>query len=317
MKVRHILVGMVALVAMFAPPALRADPMKLLIAADSSSGTYKQMVAEMQQFCSTDDLKIELFENTGGAVGNLEALTTNKVNAGFLHSDVAFASAMFDKRYNDYKTLLALYPEDIHILVLRNSKAKVGGLYGVGASTKEFNSLGDLDTFDVGAAGGGVKTMQILKGQGGANFNAISFDKGDDVLSALRDGKIHAAIFVGGAPLPNMEKLSWQEFKLIPVGDSIASRLSAIYRPTKLTYANLHAAQVATLAPMATLLTRVYKTKKFVDAQAAFRKCFYDHLDEMKETPGLHPKWQEVEAWDHGVWEWLSLPGDQEQPTKQ
>jgi hypothetical protein len=53
-----------------------------------------------------------------------------------------------------------------------------------------------------------------------------------------------------------------------------------------------------------------------VDAQVAFRKCFFEKLDEIKETPGFHPKWQNVEAWDRGVWQWLDLPGDQAAPSK-
>ena len=293
-----------------------AQSMQMLVAADSSSGTYKEMLGQITQFCQTPGLSIQMIENHGGAVGNLEALVNNRAQAAFMHSDVLQASSIFDKKYNDYKTLLALYPEDIHVVALRESKVTNGGFMGVGAKTKEINSLADLDGLDVGAAGGGVKTMQILKGQGGAGFNAIAFDSGADVLPALMAGKIHAAIFVGGAPLPNIAALSWEQYKLIQIGDSIASRLKEIYRPTQLTYSNLRAAQVPTLAPVATLVTRQYKTPKFVAMQQAFRSCFYEHLDEMKETPNLHPKWQEVTAWDHGVWNWLPLPGDQD-PAKQ
>ena len=323
---RHTRFGAYALLACLAlTPQVQAQPAagpagQMLVAADSSSGTYKEMLGQIAQFCQTPQLSIQQVDSHGGAVGNLEALVNNKAQAAFMHSDVLQASSIFDKKYNDYKTLLALYPEDIHILVLRQSLTQTGGvnlgLGRVGTQTKEFNSLSDLDGYDVGASGGGVKTMQILKGQGGAGFNAIAFDNGGDVLPALKAGKIQAAIFVGGAPLSNISALRWEEYKLISVGDALSSRLKDVYRPTQLTYTNLRAAQVATLAPVATLVTRQFKTPKFVAMQKAFRACFYDHLDEMKETPNLHPKWQEVQAWDRGVWNWLSLPGDQD-PSKQ
>jgi TRAP-type uncharacterized transport system substrate-binding protein len=307
-------VGAAAILAVVSSGQVKAQDSalpKMLVAANSSSGTYLQMVEQIKTICA-DEFNVEIIDNKGGAVGNLEALVNNKAQAAFMHSDVLQASAIFDKKYEDYKTLLALYPEDIHVIVLRNSITKVGGVAGIGATTKEFSTLADLDNFKVGAAGGGVKTMQILKGQGGAGFTAVPYDKGDDLLPALKAGEIQAVIFVGGAPLPNVEKLSWSDYKLIPIGDSLAGRLKDVYRPTQLTYSNLRASQVSTLAPVATLVTRQYKTPKFVKMQAAFRNCFYSHLDEMKETPGLHPKWQEVQAWDHGVWKWLDLPGDQQ-----
>ncbi len=291
--------------------AQTAEVHVLNVAAASSSGTYGKMLDEIIQVCSNGDLTITQNKDVkGGAVGNLGALVNNQVFAAFMHSDVLQAAQAADSAYSKYKTLVALYPEEIHVLALRQSKEKTGGMFGVGGTIKEFNSLVDLDGFKVGAAGGGVKTEQILKGMANAGFIAITYEKGEEVMAALRAGDINAAIFVGGAPLPNIVTLSADEFKLIPLGEAISSKLGGFYRPAKITYDNLHASQVVTMAPMATIVTRELKTKKFVDTQVAFRKCFFEHLDEIKETPGFHPKWQQVMSWDRGVIPWLDLPGD-------
>jgi TRAP-type uncharacterized transport system substrate-binding protein len=277
------------------------------IAAASSSGTYHAMLAEIKGVCEDDSLHIDEAPANGGATENLEALVNNQVSAAFLHSDVIVSAAEADSNYRNFKTLVALYPEEIHVLALRNSKMTKGGVLGYGATIVNFNSLSDLAGYNVGAAGGGVITAKRLSNAG--RFSVIAFDKGDDVMAALRSGQVQAAIFVGGAPLPNLVKLNYTEFKLLPIGDTISGSVSGLYKKTSINYTNLKSGSVSTLAPMAVLLTRKYNTGKMIDIQAKFRQCFYNHLDELKETPGNHPKWQFIDASDHGVWDWLELPG--------
>jgi hypothetical protein len=59
---------------------------------------------------------------------------------------------------------------------------------------------------------------------------------------------------------------------------------------------------------MALLITREYKTPKFVAALRKFRQCFFDNLDELKETPGTHKAWQKVDPANHGRWPWYTFP---------
>jgi len=40
----------------------------------------------------------------------------------------------------------------------------------------------------------------------------------------------------------------------------------------------------------------------------ALRGCILDHVDELKETTGTHPKWQAVDPANHGKWAWYVLP---------
>lgn len=283
------------------------DPI-ITVAANSSSGTYHKMLTEITGVCSEVDVK-EAQGIAGGAPGNLEALVNNKVQAAFLHSDVYVAQSMADSSYAKYQTLIALYPEPIHVLALRQSKTSKLGKLSFG--TQDFSTLSDMTGFSVGAAGGGVYTAKILSGQGRGGFNVVAFETGDDVIRALRGGQVAAAIFVGAAPLPNIEKLSGSEFKLLPIGESIASQVGAVYRPATISYRGLTMGPLKTLAPVATLLTKRYNTGARIETQRAFRQCFYKHLGELKDNGS--PNWESVEEDDHGVPSipWYNIPDTQ------
>jgi len=181
-----------------------AQTVNLKIASDSSSGTYAKMLGEVVNVCASDEFNIQQAGNKGGAVGNLDALFNNQADAAFLHSDVFVASSQSDSSYNRLKTLVALWPEPIHILTLRVSKTKKQGTFSFG--TVEINSLVDTAGYEVGAAGGGVLTGKVLQFAG--HFTTVDEGSGDQVITALNNGQIAAAIFVGAQPLPNLQKLA-------------------------------------------------------------------------------------------------------------
>jgi hypothetical protein len=116
-------------------------------------------------------------------------------------------------------------------------------------------------------------------------------------------------------PLTSIAGLS-PKFKLLPIPDSIAARVQTVYRRVTINYANLRSGPIVTLAPTAIVVGRVYKSPKMSTPQAIFRQCFYDHLDELKETPGKHPKWQLVDPADHGPWEWMDFTATPLPPQK-
>lgn len=281
---------------------------RITVAADSSSGTYVKMLNEVVARCDSDKLNITQAKNGGGAPGNLDALVNNQAQAAFLHSDVYQFNAQADSQYAKFQTLVALYPEPIHVIVLRDSGLTAGGHLGFGSSAVVFNNLGDLKGYIVGAAGGGVYTAKILTGQGQGGFQVVAYNKGDEVIAALQNHQIQAAIFVGAAPLPNLAALPRGVYKLIPIGEVIGAQVSGVYRPTTINYASngMTVGPVKTLAPVATLLTRKYSTPTKVNAQIEFRRCFYAHLDELKDEGA--PNWQQVDAGDQGVIKWLELP---------
>jgi TRAP-type uncharacterized transport system substrate-binding protein len=216
---------------------------------------------------------------------------------------VYFANSMADASYAKYQTLVALWPEPIHVLTLRQSKTRKSGNPFAKAT---FNSLADLRGYNVGAAGGGVYTARILgSANEGAGFTTVPYNSGDDVIKALTNGEVGAAIFVGAAPLPILEKLDKNDYRLIPVGADLTNRFKTVYRTATINYNGLTSGPITTAAPLATLVTRKYSTESKVAAQRHFRQCFYNHLDELKDNGS--PNWQSVEANDHGVLPWYDI----------
>lgn len=309
MKAKLLLLMALAIAPILSPPAKAdTDNLSLTIAADSSSGTYKKMLGEIISVCSDDNFSINEAKGiTGGAVGNLDALVNNKAQAAFLHSDVFIAISKADVSYKRFQTLVTLYPESIHVLVLRESRMKKKGFTSFG--TVEFNSLADIKDYPVGAAGGGVYTLKILKGDGGGEFNVVSYDSGSEVIKALDSGEIAAAVFVGAAPLPNLQSLPAGKYKIIPLGESIADKVKGIYRSTTISYPGLTEGPVHTLAPPAVILTRKFSTPKKLEAQRHFRECFYKHLNDLKDNGS--PNWQLIEAGDKGVIDWYDIVAPQ------
>lgn len=281
------------------------DDLNLVVADDSSSGTYKKMLGEIISVCGNDQFSITEAQGvTGGAPGNLDALVNNQAQAAFLHSDVFFANSQSDPTYKRFQTLVALYPEPIHVLALRESKTSKKGALSFGKI--EFSSLSDMSGYTIGAAGGGVYTAKILKGQGDGGFVVNAYNSGADAIAALDAGDIAAVIFVGAAPLPNLIKLDKNKYKLLPIGENIANKVKGVYRSASISYNGLTSGPIPTIAPLATILTRKFSTPKKVNAQRHFRECFYKHLDELKDSGS--PNWQQVEAGDHGVLDWYEIP---------
>ncbi len=114
---------------------------------------------------------------------------------------------------------------------------------------------------------------------------------------------------MGGAPLANLEKLG-PTYRLISIPSEVAKKLNLTYHETTVTYVKMNPEAVPTLAVECLLVSKVYKSPKFVNALSLFRKTFYEKLTELQETPGNHPKWAQVAEGNHGKWQWLSLPGD-------
>jgi TRAP-type uncharacterized transport system substrate-binding protein len=283
----------------------------LLVADGSSSGTYKVMLEQMNKVLADSGMVLQEVADTHGAVDNLDKLVSNEAQAAFMHSDVIqYRANSEDPDFKEkFQTLITLYPEDVHFLVL-SQPYKSGGhtAFGhtIGGTEVQLNSISDLAGLPVGAAGGGYITINAIRLQAEIAYTAVKFNSGAEVLSALDSGQIACAVFVGGAPLPNLKDLGPQ-YRLIGVSDVTATRLKALYRQTTISYPKMQTEPVHTIAPECVLVARVYKTPKFVASLRAFRNAFNNHLDEIKETPGMHKAWQKVEANNKGKWAYYDL----------
>lgn len=279
--------------------ATGAFAQQIKVATGDPKGTYSTMIKQANQVCSNTTPLIE--QNTNGSIANIDLLAGNKVNAGVVQTDVLY----FNSKTQDLsaiKTLVALHPEQVHVIV-RNADLKTGGYLGglVGAKSFAVKTVADLAGRKVGAVGGSVISAKVVSSQGGLNLNVIDYPSNDEALKALAGGDVDGVIAVGGQPLAVVANLN-KNFKLAAFPDALVSKLGAVYSPGKVSYPNIDAAGVVTVQTDALLVTRDYKSASMSAALKAVRQCLYDHIVDLQETTGTHPAWQKVSAENKGKW---------------
>ena len=245
-----------------------------------------------------------------GAVQNLDLLINNKVQLALLHNDVyEFRSKSNPAILDKYKTVLCLYSEEVHFVALKTSKRLVGGGYFNKGTPIVLNTIEDLKDLNVGAAGGGAISAQVIKLETDIPYHFTEYKSGADVMTALNSGEIDAAVYVGGAPLANLENLG-PEYQILSIPSNDVDKLKQVYHTATVTYTNMRPDSVSTVAADCVMVGRVYKTPKFINALASLRIAVDTKLTEIQETTGSHPKWQEVQpsSQNHGVIPWMDLP---------
>ena len=139
---------------------------------------------------------------SGGSKANIEAMSKNDAQLGFVQSDVAAyayqGTRLFEKADTSFSTVAALYMEQVQIVTLNPDIKSVADLKGKSVS--------------IGAAGSGVyfNAVDVLGAYGidaDKDINPTYQSFGDSVES-LQDGKIDAAFVVAGAPTTAVTSLS-------------------------------------------------------------------------------------------------------------
>lgn len=280
-----------------------ANAQVLKVGTGSAKGTYHAQFSEMKQFCGTELALSPVVSS--GAVENLDNLIGNKVNMGFVQSDLLHRKARTDDLSN-IKTLVALHPEQLHFVV-RNEVRKAGGTLGFGAKEYTLTAIEQLAGLRLAAGGGAIETAKQVKTDSDIGYLIVEVGSSDDALKALSEKKVDAALLVGGQPLGNLSGLG-REYSLLAVSAATAEKLKGVYKGARVSYPKMNAAGVPTLAINALLVTRQYTTPAMVSALGRFRACVLSKLDEIKETTGTHPAWQGVSADNKGNWPYYDLP---------
>lgn len=285
---------------------------ELYIADGSSSGIYKVAFDQLNRVIASDPeaaSQIALKEVAShGALDNIRAVINNEADCAFAHADVP-AYLKKTENLSNIKTLISLFNEDVHFVVKNQPYTYGGGAMGMGAKTKTFVTLSDLEGFTIGASGGGWVTANMVRLQSGVAFKVQRFESGKDVMAALNAGSIVAAVYVGAAPLPNISQLPANQYKILKIEGSALEALKGIYKTSSVTYSNLNSGvPVRTVSVECLLLARVKSTPKFSNALKILRTNFCDKLSELQETRGTHKAWQQVNCENHGSWDWYTFP---------
>lgn len=273
----------------------------LKVATGSPKGTYSAMFKEVYGVCGSEVGMVEV--PSAGSQDNINQLVGNQVNAAFVQSDVLYLRSRTEELGN-VKTLIALHPEQVHFVA--KADTKVGGRMGFGGDA--LTSVTQLGGLKVGAAGGSSVTSQVIRLQAEIPYSTVIYNNDDETQKALADGKVDAAIFVGGAPLSRISALG-ADYRLLSIPSGTVEKLKGVYKPARLNYPKMGAAGVTTVSTDALFVTREYKTERMIRSLANFRACATSKIEELKETTGTHPAWQAVDADNRGKWPYLDLVG--------
>ena len=159
---------------------------------------------------------------SGGSKANIEAMSKNDAQLGFVQSDVAAyayeGTRLFEAADTSFSAVAALYMEQVQIVTLDPNIKSVADLKGKSVS--------------IGAAGSGVyfNAVDVLGAYGidaDKDINPTYQSFGDSVES-LQDGKIDAAFVVAGAPTTAVTSLSaTKQVYLVSLDDEHINKLVA------------------------------------------------------------------------------------------
>lgn len=281
-----------------------ASAQQLQVATGGAQGTYSTMYKQLAAACGNTATMAE--KNTSGSGENVDLLVGNQVNAAFVQSDVLYLRAR-NEDLTGVKTLVALHPEAVHIVVKAGASLKSGGVLGVGGTSTPITGIEQLAGKSIGAYGGSLTTAQVIRLQSEVPYNVVPFDNEAGLKEALAKGTVDAGLFVGGVPLGTVASLG-AGYQVIGMSAATIKRLEGVYKPARVNYRQLNSTGVPTVAIDALFVTREYKTERMVAGLSALRACALAKLDDLKETTGTHPAWQTVEAGNKGKWAYYDLP---------
>ena len=215
---------------------------------------------------------------SGGSKANIEAMSKNDAQLGFVQSDVAAyayqGTRLFEKADTSFSTVAALYMEQVQIVTLDPNIKSVADLKGKSVS--------------IGAAGSGVyfNAVDVLGAYGidaDKDINPTYQSFGDSVES-LQDGKIDAAFVVAGAPTTAVTSLSaTKQVYLVSLDDEHIAALTASspYYTRNVISASAYgtAEDVTTVAVMAVVIARNDASE---DDVYNFISTIFNNIDEIK-----------------------------------
>jgi len=299
----------IAVLAMVASVAF-AQQLKVATGDAKSGSTYSVMFNQLKEECSAEGLPL-VEQTTSGSVENMDLLLGNQVNAAIMQTDIMWLKSR-TQDLGSLKTLFTMHPEEVHFLALNVAQKtgaldKVKGLFGSSSNNAPMQEIGQLANRRVGAAGGSILTANVIKLQTDIPYQIQEYPSTAAAIEGLNKGEIDAVIAVGGAPLGSMKDLD-RNYRLLEVPESVVGKLKNVYVPARISYSKMGASGVSTVATDAIFVTRDYKTAKYVEGLSKLRACLFKNIDDLKESTGMHPKWNDVHIENKGKWTWYELP---------
>ena len=220
MNLKHLLGAVVAALAFTG--AAHAQQF-FRIGTGGTAGTYYPVGGMIANAVSQPGKIIATAQASNGSLANVTAVGSGQMEAGFTQSDVATwaytGTGAFEgkPKIGDLRLIATLYPEDIHLVVKKNSGIKsVADLKGKRVALDEPGS-GTLVDARLVLAAWGIKESDIKP----------EYIKPNQAGDKLKDGSLDAFFFVGGAPAGAIAELasSGAGIALVPLGGPQAQAL--------------------------------------------------------------------------------------------
>ena len=233
---------------------------------------------------------------TGGSVDNLKLLATDRIAMGFSMADASWDAYTGADKFKDgrlaVRTLVVLYPNRMHIVALD----------GAG-----INGVADLKGKRVatGAPGSATEVMavRLLEASGIDDVRRERLSL-EDSVSALKEKKVDALFWVGGAPTPAIAQLaaSGVKIRLLDHGDAVPE-MNKRFGPLYVRY-SIPARSYAGMSRdvnIAGVWNILVASEKMSD-QVAYEvvKAIFDHKAELvaahREAENISLEWQRNNA---------------------
>lgn len=263
---------------------------KVLLSSGKKGGTNWTMIEQLRSVCGKDF--IENGVQDGGSPATLEAILGNQAEGGLVQTDVLWLSEQ-SRDLSTVKLLFPMHREQVHVVAL-DQDVKTGGVFGFGGKTTVLNDTRDLKGLKVASQGGSIYTAKALDGLGRIGMVIDNYSTVDEVLNAVKTGKAHAAILVGGAPMEDIKKLP-PGFRLLPIDPiTMDAATKKVYDVKTVNYQNLAVPSVKTLEVEALLVVNNYEGAEMVKTLTNLRSCFEQNFSKLREQRGSHAAWRTV-----------------------
>ena len=223
------LVGLVAALAFMlgAPPA-KADEKFLRMFSGPEGGSWYPLGAAMMSILQKKIPGVSTSNGPGGGVGNCKAVDSKRADLGWTYTHTSYAAIQglhpFDKKYNNVRHLMSLYPGVFQMAVRRDSDIKSP------ADMKDKRIVPGVTGFT-----GTVIAEQILQAYD-LSFDSIKKNGGTvtfvgyaDSAQLLKDGHSDVYMAVTSLPQATILDLNFQPgIRLVGLDDAHMKRLLEI-----------------------------------------------------------------------------------------
>ncbi len=250
------------------------------IATGPNEGSYFQIAQDIKKVSEKEGVELQVLP-TKGSFENIQLLGTGKVDLAVAQLDaLRYVSDVVRQQhglnlFDKIKVVLCLYPEEIHVITNR----------------KDIESFYQLEgkRVSVGTEGGGSALSAAVLFAAYDIKLVVSFETFDEAIKKLGQGGLDAVIFVGGAPVPFIQKLD-NRFHLVRLPANVA--LEQLYLRAQVGNAQYAwaSAPTETYAVPSAILGLDSSNEQYVTQAQRLVLSILNNQDSLQANG--HPKWK-------------------------